>query len=985
MAMAAEVTATGASAAAAAVEGNRRKIDGRVKTMLENAATLKHRALFLLVGDRGREQIVNLHSLVSRSKRQAKVNMLWCYKNELSFGGGSKVKRAAKLKKDIDRGIATAETNSAFEVFLQQTKIRFCYYKDTHKVLGQTFGMLVLQDFEALTPNLLARTMETVEGGGAIVILIRTLSSLRQLYTMTMDVHSRYRSAQHGDVVPRFNERFLLSLADCGAFLCVNDRLEVLPFTSNVRQIAAVSDKDLYTEEEKKLRLLQDELRTNSVVGPLVKLSMTLDQATVVLGMMETVAEKQLSTTVTVTAARGRGKSAALGLAVAGALTQGYSNIFVTSPSPENLVTFFEFVVRGLEECGYKEREDFEIVQAEAAELARAVIRVSVFRSHRQTVQYLLPQDSAKFGAAELLVVDEAAAIPLPLLRQLMGPYLIFLSSTVTGYEGTGRALSLKLFSDLRKQSRVRDGGGTGRGLKELQLEQPCRYGSGDPLESWLHKVLCLDADITKQSAPPLLHPDQLELFYVERDTLFSYHAAAEELLQRIVALYVSSHYKNQPNDLQLLSDAPGHHLFVLLDPNCLKGKIPDVYAVVQVAEEGNIKHDKLETDLNKGVRPAGDLIPYTLAQNFQEPSFGALKGLRVVRIAVHPETQRQGYGSRALKLLLQYYDGDMHGLDSPKTGPVRATPRFEEAAGGGCNVAIAPRADLPHLLHRLGERAPEKCDYMGTSFGVTTELYGFWAKAGFRTVYLRQGTNDLTGEHTAILLRGPSGQAAGWIQKFSSDFAQRFVRLLPLSFKRLPVSCALSLAVDGLGHIQTEAEPMAERELMLRITEWDIRRLSAFNRKLTDQAVVLDLVPELAYLYFSGKLKKDVRLPMAQAAVLLALGLQGRTLEDVRKEPEFRATEANQLSSFFAKALARILQYFDEVRSGGDVEQPMDEDDPEHLPGVAAGTAPSIVSLPRKKKRQPDEDEGPAQRGASDGKSDGGGAAWKRPKRRRK
>jgi N-acetyltransferase 10 len=43
-----------------------------------------------------------------------------------------------------------------------------------------------VQDFEALTPNLLARTIETVEGGGIIVLLLKTMKSLRQLYTMTM-------------------------------------------------------------------------------------------------------------------------------------------------------------------------------------------------------------------------------------------------------------------------------------------------------------------------------------------------------------------------------------------------------------------------------------------------------------------------------------------------------------------------------------------------------------------------------------------------------------------------------------------------------------------------------------------------------------------------------------------------------------------------------------------------------------------------------
>lgn len=37
-----------------------------------------------------------------------------------------------------------------------------------------------------------------------------------------------------------------------------------------------------------------------------------------------------------------------MGLAVAGAVGFGYTNIFVTSPTPENLKTFFEFVVEGL-------------------------------------------------------------------------------------------------------------------------------------------------------------------------------------------------------------------------------------------------------------------------------------------------------------------------------------------------------------------------------------------------------------------------------------------------------------------------------------------------------------------------------------------------------------------------------------------------------------------------------------------------------------
>lgn len=41
-------------------------------------------------------------------------------------------------------------------------------------------------------------------------------------------------------------------------------------------------------------------------------------------------------------------------------------------------------------------------------------------------------------------------------------------------------------------------------------------------------------------------------------------------IFQRMMALYVASHYKNSPNDLQLMADAPSHHLFVLLGIVCL-------------------------------------------------------------------------------------------------------------------------------------------------------------------------------------------------------------------------------------------------------------------------------------------------------------------------------------------------------------------------------------------------------------------------------
>lgn len=72
----------------------------------------------------------------------------------------------------------------------------------------------MLQDFEALTPNVLAQTIETVAGGGIVLLLLNKISSLGQLRATKMALHRRYQSATHGPVVGRFNERFHRLLRD---------------------------------------------------------------------------------------------------------------------------------------------------------------------------------------------------------------------------------------------------------------------------------------------------------------------------------------------------------------------------------------------------------------------------------------------------------------------------------------------------------------------------------------------------------------------------------------------------------------------------------------------------------------------------------------------------------------------------------------------------------------------------------------------------
>ncbi|EHH22996.1 N-acetyltransferase 10 [Macaca mulatta] len=947
---------------------HRKKVDNRIRILIENGVAERQRSLFVVVGDRGKDQVVILHHMLSKATVKARPSVLWCYKKELGFSSHRK-KRMRQLQKKIKNGTLNIKQDDPFELFIAATNIRYCYYNETHKILGNTFGMCVLQDFEALTPNLLARTVETVEGGGLVVILLRTMNSLKQLYTMTMDVHSRYRTEAHQDVVGRFNERFLLSLASCKKCLVIDDQLNILPISSHVATIEALPPQtpdESLGPSDLELRELKESLQDTQPVGVLVDCCKTLDQAKAVLKFIEGISEKTLRSTVALTAARGRGKSAALGLAIAGAVAFGYSNIFVTSPSPDNLHTLFEFVFKGFDALQYQEHLDYEIIQSLNPEFNKAVIRVNVFREHRQTIQYIHPADAVKLGQAELVVIDEAAAIPLPLVKSLLGPYLVFMASTINGYEGTGRSLSLKLIQQLRQQS--------------AQSQESIRYAPGDAVEKWLNDLLCLDClNITRiVSGCPL--PEACELYpplgftgpvkrrgavpsyYVNRDTLFCYHKASEVFLQRLMALYVASHYKNSPNDLQMLSDAPAHHLFCLLPPvPPTQNALPEVLAVIQVCLEGEISRQSILNSLSRGKKASGDLIPWTVSEQFQDPDFGGLSGGRVVRIAVHPDYQGMGYGTRALQLLQMYYEGRFPCLEEKVLETPQEIHTVSSEAVSLLEEVITPRKDLPPLLLKLNERPAERLDYLGVSYGLTPRLLKFWKRAGFVPVYLRQTPvegeacgstkpffseclpfindglfkkrgswcqlnlyvvqNDLTGEHSCIMLKTLTDEdeadQGGWLAAFWKDFRRRFLALLSYQFSTFSPSLALNIIQNR--NMGKPAQPALSREeLEALFLPYDLKRLEMYSRNMVDYHLIMDMIPAISRIYFLNQLG-DLALSAAQSALLLGIGLQHKSVDQLEKEIEL---PSGQLMGLFNRIIRKVVKLFNEVQEKAIEEQ---------------------------------------------------------------
>ncbi|KAK1672319.1 GNAT acetyltransferase 2-domain-containing protein [Colletotrichum godetiae] len=921
---------------------SRKAVDQRIPNLISNGYQEKKRSFFVVVGDHSKDVIVNLHYLMARNIKQNK-SVLWAYKTKLLGFTSHRKKRENKIKKEIKHGTREANESDPFELFVSLHNIRYVYYKETEKVLGQTFGMCILQDFEAMTPNILARTIETVEGGGLVVLLLKGMSSLKQLYTMSMDIHSRYRTEAHDDVVARFNERFILSLGGCDSCLVIDDEMNVLPISGGKGVVKLPpTDKDINkTEAEQELEDMKESLQDTQPVGSLVTLAKTTDQAKALLTFVDAIAEKTLRSTVTLTAARGRGKSAAMGVAVAAAVAHGYSNIFITSPSPENLKTLFEFVFKGFDALGYADHADYSIIQSTNPDFNKAIVRVNIHRAHRQTIQYIRPQDAHVLGQAELVVIDEAAAIPLPLVRKLMGPYLVFMASTINGYEGTGRSLSLKLIKQLREQSRPgaktgedtevadrttgkasKDQGSSqsSRSLREITLSEPIRYAQGDLVEKWLNKLLCLDATLpkAKASAQGCPDPSQCELLKVNRDTLFSFHPIPEKFLQQMVALYVASHYKNSPDDLQLMSDAPAHELYVLIAPTS-DGKLPEPLCVIQVALEGKISRQSVINQLSRGQRPSGDLIPWLVSQQYQDDEFASLSGARVVRIATNPEYVSMGYGTKALQLLTDFYEQKFTNLSEDADLAMEETlPRVTDAELSNTSlladdVHIRDIKKLPPLFARFSEIRPAALDYVGVSYGLTQPLHKFWKRASFAPVYLRQTANDLTGEHTCVMIRPleNTGADRSWLGAFSRDFQRRFQSLLSYQFREFQSVVALSIdesASIGAKLDGTEPTALSKVELDRFLTPFDLKRLESYANNMLDYHVILDLVPTLAGLYFTGKLKGDIKLTGVQQAILLAIGLQRKDMDVISSE---LSLPSSQLLAMFIKILRKITTHF--------------------------------------------------------------------------
>ena len=318
-----------------------------------------------------------------------------------------------------------------------------------------------------------------------------------------------------------------------------------------------------------------------------------------------------------VTADRGRGKTAALGMAAAELLEKGRQEIVVTAPSQQNVDTLFRHAREAL------------VDQLDEVSAGTLTIR-SGGRLRFVPVRRLL----ASRPEAEVVLVDEAAAIPAPLLKSvLLGWPRVAFSTTVHGYEGAGRGFAIR-FRQVLEQSTPH--------WQSVPLTEPIRWANNDPLEALVSQLFLLAADSGGSARKTEPTGGQLVIEPWQPAT------AGDEALLNAFGLLVDAHYRTSPTDLRQWLDDPAARSW--------RARIGDrTVGVLWCAHEGGLSPE-LADQVSLGTRRIrGHLLPQSLASHSGYPKAAVLSGLRVVRIAVSDDARRLGIGHSLVEAARTY------------------------------------------------------------------------------------------------------------------------------------------------------------------------------------------------------------------------------------------------------------------------------------------------------------------------------------------
>jgi len=226
----------------------------------------------------------------------------------------------------------------------------------------------------------------------------------------------------------------------------------------------------------------------------------------------------------------------------------------------------------------------------------------------QQQAMTFLPLQEALRQKHELLLVDEAATIPLEQLMILAAQsQQIVFATTVDGYEGAGRGFATR-FTKLLDQRHA--------GWHLYQPTQAIRWQSGDPLESMLNQALLLKSTLpTKPTTPIAL--DKIVCQQLTPTQL----SQNPKTLEQAFALLARAHYQTTAMDLRHMLDSPGMSVWVASIDGipcaaalvCTEGKLDDSWYDSVANKRRRLKHQLLPQLLTQFTLQEGLLSPLAL------------------------------------------------------------------------------------------------------------------------------------------------------------------------------------------------------------------------------------------------------------------------------------------------------------------------------------------------------------------------------------
>ncbi|MCU7905046.1 MAG: GNAT family N-acetyltransferase [Candidatus Thiodiazotropha sp. (ex Epidulcina cf. delphinae)] len=657
------------------------------------------------------------------------------------------------------------------------------------KLLGGECGLLIYNAYSGFDPDAFGALSGTLRGGGLLLLLTPPLREWADFADPQAD-----RIAVAGYPLTGLKNRFL-------------ERLSRILRTDPAA--ICISPEDMPPLKYPPSPTIQQRFHHPSC--------RTLDQAKAVEAIIHVVKGHRKRPLV-LTSDRGRGKSSALGIAGARLISDGYKHILVTGPRQGAVLTLFEQAANCLP----------------GAKMSRLALQMD-----DATLRYSAPDHLlADPQPADVLLVDEAAAIPTPLLEGLLSRYpRIVFATTVHGYEGTGLGFNHRFKGHLDRQMPQ---------WREITLKEPIRWAPDDPLERLIFRLLALDASPAEDAMVADARPQETRLEFPSQQQLLE----QDKDLNRLFGLLVLAHYRTTPLDLRHLLDGPNLQIALLRYGEA-------IVAVALLAAEGAFSPQTAERIWAGRRRPRGHLLAQSLAAHLGLQSAATLKGMRVMRIAVHPAVQGRGHGSRLLEGVRQ------------------------------------------HAVN-------EGFDYLGASFGATPELIKFWRDNGLQAVRLGLRAGAGSSSQSVMFIRPLTQPGEQMACHARLAFSKQLPALLSDPLRQLSTRLANPL-LDGVDH-----RPPAS----LDNQDWLDLITFAFARRGYDltlpaiEVITLSALAEgLAAATDAALLIKRVLQKQAWQTCATSIGLSGRKEVEARLRHiigemvmHYGSDEVRQLAAFITR-----------------------------------------------------------------------------------